>query len=330
MPPAIFSCKSTAFRTKAVNPYYLLAYLNSTHSRCLLERKVRGTVQTGLNIDDLKTLPIFIPSRKKQESIAQLTIQSKKEIDNAELLYAQAENLLLEELGLSDLKPRDDLYYTANLKDTRAISRLDAEYFQPKYAHLLQKLQRFKVKALGEIITALKKGIEVGSEAYQDSGAPFIRVSDLSKQGVNLENPKFISNELYWQLKNNYQPRKDEILLTKDATPGIAYLLEDDIKGIIAGGIVRLKVKEDIDKQYLALVISSVVGQEQIIRDGGGSVITHWKPEQIRSLLIPVLDKRIQEKLSDLVSRSHEAQLRAKELLAQAKHQVEQLIEKSA
>lgn len=312
-----------------IDPFYLTIFLCSYYGRKQFERYATGNVQPWLNLLQIKSLKVFVPDDEEQRKIRKLAIDSFEENKKSNLLYAQAENLLLEELGLADLKPRGELYYTVNLKDTRQVHRLDAEYFQPKYAYLLQKLQRFKVTILGEI-ASLKKGIEVGSEAYQEQGIPFIRVSDLSKQGVNRDDPKLISDELYQELKINYQPKKGEILLTKDATPGIAYVLEDEIKGIIAGGVVRLKIKYDIDRQYLALVISSVVGQEQITRDGGGSVITHWKPEQIKSLLIPVLDKSIQQKLSGLVRRSHEARRRAGELLAQAKHQVEQLIEKSA
>lgn len=59
---AIFSCKSTVFATKAVNPFYLIAYLNCGFGKKFLQRKVRGAVKTGLNIDDLRTLPIFLPN----------------------------------------------------------------------------------------------------------------------------------------------------------------------------------------------------------------------------------------------------------------------------
>lgn len=40
--PAIFSCKSTLFRTDKLNPYYLVAYLNSKYGQNLLLRNARG------------------------------------------------------------------------------------------------------------------------------------------------------------------------------------------------------------------------------------------------------------------------------------------------
>ena len=117
-------------------------------------------------------------------------------------------------------------------------------------------------------------------------------------------------------------------MLTKDATPGIACVLKEDIEGIMAGGILRLKLKnKDVEDEYLALCLNSIVGQMQAERDAGGSVIAHWKPEQIKNVLIPILPKSTQQKITDLVRQSHEARKKAKELLEEAKQKVEKLIE---
>lgn len=70
-----------------------------------------------------------------------------------------------------------------------------------------------------------------------------------------------------------------------------------------------------------------MIGRMQIERDGGGSVITHWRPEQIKNLLIPILPSQIQQKITSLVRHSHEARKEAKELLEKAKRKVENAIE---
>ena len=69
-----------------------------------------------------------------------------------------------------------------------------------------------------------------------------------------------------------------------------------------------------------------MVGRLQIERDSGGSVITHWKPDQIKNLQIPVLSSETQRKIAKLVKQSHEARRRAKELLEEAKRKVEEAI----
>ncbi len=61
--PAIYSCKSTVFRSDDVDARYLVAFLNSELGRQLLLRRTRGTVQTGLNLPDLRAieLPRYSP-----------------------------------------------------------------------------------------------------------------------------------------------------------------------------------------------------------------------------------------------------------------------------
>ena len=65
----------------------------------------------------------------------------------------------------------------------------------------------------------------------------------------------------------------------------------------------------------------------QIERDAGGSVIAHWKPEQIKKLQVSILSKSIQQKIADMVHQSHQASKKAKELLEKAKREVEESIE---
>ncbi len=66
----------------------------------------------------------------------------------------------------------------------------------------------------------------------------------------------------------------------------------------------------------------------QIERDSGGTVIAHWKPEQIKKLQVASLPKPTQQKIADLVRQSHQASKKAKELLEKAKREVEEFIEK--
>lgn len=325
--PAIFSCKSTAFRTNSINPFFLIAYLNCLYGRKLLQRKVRGAVQTGLNIDDLKLLPIYLPDIEFQNIIAKVVIEAKNNFDKSKVLYLQAEHLLLKELGIKDIDISHESCYEVNSGDVITANRIDAEYYQPKYEKIIKKIKEHPYNAIGNMFR-LVKGIEPGSSAYCDYGKPFIRVSNLTKFEINNNNQQYLSEKTYSELKTNYNPLQSEILLSKDATPGIAYHLNGPIEGIISGGILRLQSLSDIKKEYVCLMINSIVGQSQIERDSGGSVINHWKPSQVRNTLIPMLPDKIQEKIESLCLESHSARRQAKRLLEEAKLKVEEMIEK--
>lgn len=313
------------------HPFYIGVFLNTEYGKKLLVRGVYSGLQPHTAPSYIKSILIPIPDEKLMKAIKKSFLKAQELIVKSQSLYSQAENLLLEEFGLKDFKPQYKKTCIAKLSSTFSAHRIDAEYFQPAYENVIEKIKEknIELKSLKEFILTIQKGIEVGSENYQHEGKPFIRVSNLSINGFTDKDQKYISEELYQQLKETYEPKQGEFLLTKDATPGIAYVVKENIEGIIASGILKLQIDDrKINKEYLALCINSLIGRIQIERSGGGSVILHWRPEQIRKLLIPLLPLSNQQRIALLVQQSHEARKRAKELLEIAKKAVEIAVEK--
>lgn len=241
-------------------------------------------------------------------------------------LYLEAENFLLKEIGLKDYNPKHQLSFISKYSNLLNAERIDADYFQPKYDKITDKVkENAKLEKLGNLVS-IKKGIEVGSEEYQDEGVPFIRVSNVSKLEINSDNQRYITKELHNKLKEHYNPKKEEILLTKDASIGVAFLLQENRDMIISSGVLRLKVKEEINKNYLTLILNSIFVKLQIERDGGGSVILHWKPSKVKETLIPIILKDKQQKISDLVEESLKLRNNSRWLLEKAKKEVENFI----
>lgn len=306
-----------------ISPYYLTAFLNSKYGLLQTQREIVSSVQANIFLGQIKKFKIPIFEKKITEAIAQKYKDFLDELEKAKKFYREAEDLLLEELGLRDFENKENLFSIVNLSDVKKANRIDAEYFQLKFNTLLSKV---KTEKLGDLVL-MTKGFEPGSEAYQDNGKLFIRVSSVSKEGIIDKDQKYLNDKLYQKLKNDFEPKVEEILLTKDATPGIAYVLKESIEGIICGGILKLKTKENIEPEFLALCINSIIGKSQVERDAGGSIIAHWKPEQVKNLQVPVLPKTIQQKIVNLIKKSHQSRKKAKELLEEAKQKVEKLIE---
>ncbi len=308
-------------------PAYVYSFLISKYGKALVYQRLTGTAPPSIDKESVRGILIPLPSKRTNQVVKSIIEDYFKMLEESKKLYSQAEDLLLEELGLKNAVFEDELSYLVNYSDVISDNRIDPEYFQPKYQKLIGKIKNQNSKTLGELVF-IKKGFEPGSEVYQEEGKLFIRVSSVSKLGIEEKDQKYLSEELYQKLKKDYEPKVGDILLTKDATPGIAYVIKEQIEGIISGGILDLKVKDNIESEYLALCISSIVGQWQAQRDAGGSIIAHWKPEQVRNLIIPILLEEIQKEITDLVRKSHEARKKSKELLEQAKKEVEEMIEK--
>jgi restriction endonuclease S subunit len=310
-----------------ISPAYLLAFLLSEFGRSQLIRIIMLSGQGKIELEDIRNMVIYQASDTFQEDISDKVKNAQSFLNQSKVKYKEAQTLLLSELGLTDWQPKHSLSFVKNYSDTEQAKRLDAEYFQPKYEEIVEAIQSYPGgwDTLGNLVE-VKKCVEVGSEAYLDKGIPFIRVSNLSPFEITEE--KYISEKLYREIRK-HQPKQGEILFSKDATPGIAYYLNAQPKQMIpSGGILRLKIKtEKITGEYLTLVLNSILTKEQIKRDVGGSVILHWRPDQVKEIVIPVLSRVKQSEIQQKVTESFNLRKQSKHLLECAKRAVELAIE---
>jgi type I restriction enzyme, S subunit len=329
-----FECSSNqaiakiTLKPNSINPYYLSTFLNCKYGQSQIERFRTGTGQPNLNLGLIKLIRVVNTSvsfQNKIDEIVNTALRFRQESIN---FYKEAQNLLLSELDLTNWQPKHQLTFVKNYFDTAEAERIDAEYFQPKYEAITKAIKAYKSgwETLGNLLT-IKKCIEVGSDEYQNEGIPFVRVSNLSPFEISEE--KYISENLYQEIKQ-HQPKKGEILFSKDATPGIAYYLNETPKKMIpSGGILRLKNKSDrINNEYLTLVLNSFLTIEQANRDVGGSVILHWRPNQIKGTVIPLLPESMQLEIQQKVTESLSLRKQSKHLLECAKNAVEIAIDK--
>lgn len=239
--------------------------------------------------------------------------------------YRLAEWTLLQELYVEAWVTTSTASYSIkNYSVCKSSGRLDAEYYHPKYDALFAQLSKYECDTIKDI-AHIKKSVEPGSEAYQNSGIPFVRVSDVSKFGIS--EPNIYLSPSDFNL-NELRPKKDTILLSKDGSVGIAYKVEEDMDCITSGALLHLLVfNEDYIPDYLTLVLNSIVVQMQAERDSNGAIIQHWKPSEIEQVIIPKLPKPIQETISAKIQESFALKAESKRLLDEAKMMVDREIE---
>ena len=288
-PPSVTNQNIAVIKTdeNLLNPFYLTIFLNSKYGREQLWMLSRQTGQFNLNCREVEELLIPLLDADFQQEIETLVKSSFDLIEKTKSLYAQAEKLLFEKLGLEGFQEKYELSYTTNLSKVFGVHRIDAEYFKTTY---------------DSFMGCLKEHSEIAK---------------LQEFILDFQKPKTL-----------YEPKVGDFLLTKDVMPGTAYVVKEPVEGIAAGNILILKINENkINKEYLALCINSIIGNLQMEREGGESVITHWRPEQIKNLQVPILYREVQEEISSLIKRSHETKQRARELWEETKRKVEKTIE---
>ena len=353
---------STGFyvlQSHKLNPETLLTLFKSLPMQQLMKKGCSGTILSAISKPELEKLPVPIIRQEAQDEIAQhiqrsfalrkeamellekAKISVEQAVDNwgGEIIFNELQKqsvreercaiwLLLAEIGVLPIIEQENKIVNTykTLSDSFLSSgRLDAEYYQPKYDYLFSRIGRFRTSTLGEL-AEIRKSIEPGSDAYQETGVPFIRVSDLSKFGLS-GTTIHLNAEDYQDVP---RPQKDTILLSKDGSVGIAYKVEEPLDVITSGAILHLALKSrDVLPDYLTLVLNSTIVRLQAERDAGGSIIQHWKPSEIENVVIPILPMYVQERIVEQLKYSFKLRKESQSLLEEAKLMVEMSIEGS-
>ncbi len=317
--------------TTKISASLLVAYCLTKEVQTILSCSQYGTAHPRFFEFVFDNLPIpnsVLSLNDKIENIFSKSFTLRKQ---SKTLYKQAENLLLTELGLLNFQPSNKNIAIKSFSESFGDSgRLDSEYYQPKYDDIIDKIKNTKYDTLNNIVN-IQKSIEPGSNAYQENGIPFVRVSNLTKFEVSSPDIHISPDIFEVGELDKLQPKKNTILLSKDGTVGIAYNLKKDAGYITSGALLHLKVKNEykhkVFNEYLTLILNSAVVQMQSQRDAGGSIIKHWKPSEIKQVLIPIINQDIQTQIEQKIKQSFKLKDESKQLLELAKKAVEVAIE---
>lgn len=320
----IFSCKSTIFRNSKMDPYYLLAYFNSKYGRDCLLRRQRGAVQTGLNKDDLKTVPV--PIFDEELEIGELVRQALTKSNMSKQLYAEAQQLLEEELGLNALVLEKPKSYESSFSEIVTGARVDAEYYNPQ-ADTIYQAECFENSIPLKNMFTIVRGLT--PTQYFKEGTPVLKTKNIRIPIIDETKVEDFSN-----LSGNYTMIKNSDLILACMGVGslgrISYVFDDSSKAIIDGTLRVLRAKDGFNNQIIPamLFLTSHYGQILIYKGIIGSTgIISLPDNHLKNIKIPIIENEVAKNITQLVVDSYNARKESEQLLEQAKRRVEELIE---
>lgn len=334
---SIFSCKSTIIRAKKIDPVYLLTYLNSSVGRLFSLRGVRGAIQQGLNLSDLKEIKVFLPSESFQKNIRGIVSKAFTLTAFAGSLYSHAEQMLLSELGLLNWKPKHCLSFVKKYSETDSAGRIDAEYFQPMYEEIIDRFHKNSKTEILENITKL-----IG----HPSNPPYTSESSKSKTFIVTQKHlgNYFPSDNFWEdpealyttddfikVNKSYLLQKNDIILySVGAYIGKANIYNSDIKATIGSFLTLIRPDyEKINPYYLLVFLNSEAGKQMTRRCSRGMAQQYVYPYDIKKFVIPIISKQRQMEIEEKMLESLDAKELSKHLLDIAKRGVEMAIEKS-
>lgn len=141
----------------------------------------------------------------------------------------------------------------------------------------------------------------------KDEGVPFISSKDVTTKVINWNNIKYITKDLHKELYKRIAPQKNDILLAKNGTTGVAALVEDDkVFDIYVTLAVLRPTRNLMYPKYLLNVVNSPVCKEQFDEHLIGIGLPNLHLNVIKEVMIPLPpfeeQKRIVAKLEELIS----------------------------
>lgn len=326
---ATCSCKLAILRPKQIESEFVAMFLKSKYGQNQIQKFRRGSGQTGLILEDFDQLLIPNLQQKFRNKIRDLSNKAFEIVENSIYCYTQAENLLLNNLGLQDFQPSVEAVNTKSLKESFLSSgRLDAEYYQPKYDTIESKLSTLSTFKIKEVFTLLSNP---SPSTYRETGIKVIKTKNVRIPNIEIDNITDHTEQA------NLLIEKDDLLF---ASMGVGSLgrvsyIDKAISDCTIDGTIKLfRTKEKFKNQYIEiptlLFLTSSIGQELIYKYVIGSTgIISISKENIENLVIPKVDKRHAKKLNDLVLESQQLKVESEKLLEVAKRAVELAIEQN-
>ena len=307
-------------------PEYLATFLSSKYGVSDIKRRSRQSInQTNVNPEEVKEIDIPLLSLSFQFKLKDYFDKAYTWLHTSEVLYAQAEQTLLDAVGLADFKPSTQ---NTNIKTFAqsfgSSGRLDAEYYQPKYEDYLKLIFDYKDgwAKLAEICTLKDANFNPTNETnYQ-----YIELSDIDKSGGISGCTKDIGENLPSRARRFVNAGDVVVSSIEGSLSSCALVPTEYDNSLCSTGFYVIKSQE-ISSETLLVLMKSELMQNILKQSCSGTILTAMNKDEFSNLPIPKIDLTTQTNISQLVQQSFSLKAQSEHLLNVAKRAVEMAIE---
>lgn len=160
-------------------------------------------------------------------------------------------------------------------------------------------MAKYKLDELCEFIT---DGTHQTPE-YCDDGVIFLSSKDVTERKINWDDVRYIPDELHEKLYKRLSPRKNDILLAKNGTTGVAAIVDRDEIFDVYVSLAVLRPLETIYPKYLLYAINSPVAKRQFNAGLKGIGVPNLHLGVIRETIVNVAQWDEQKKVCEILDR---------------------------
>ena len=169
-------------------------------------------------------------------------------------------------------------------------------------------MTKYRLEEVCELIT---DGTHQTPEYCDDGGIVFLSSKDVTEQKINWNDVKHIPLKLHEKLSSRLVPRRNDILLAKNGTTGVAALVDSDEIFDIYVSLALLRPLGNILPRYLLYAVNSPVAKRQFNAGLKGIGVPNLHLSVIRKTEINVVPYEDQLMICGLLEKvSHVIELR--------------------
>ncbi|EFA9285218.1 restriction endonuclease subunit S [Escherichia coli] len=302
------------------DPYYLVSYLNCDQGQKAFKRLGRGTIIPGVSLLDVPRLPIPKVSEFVQKYIGDKVRQAEQLRAWAKLLRTSVD-AHLNSLNLPINEPPALLNRVSaqTMED-----RLDPRHYRTHYLCLVREIEKLPHDSISTLVE-LASGCPVSSNDFlENSGIPLVRIRNIGFDDfIGLDTG--VSQDVY-QDATKYQAKDKMIVVGMDGIFRSQFFISDELPMLVNQRVAMLS-PQNIRGELLTHWLNRPEGQMQLNQWAVKTTVEHTSLSDIGRVLIPRLDKSLENKLADYLLNARLAYRYAKFLTQVAKTLVEALIE---
>ena len=325
---ATCSCKLAILRPKEIESEFVAIFLKSKYGQNQIQKFRRGTGQTGLILEDFDQLLIPQLEISFRKEIKALVDSSFNKIDTSIYKYGQAENLLLQNIGLKDFRPNQEAVNIKSFKNSFLQSgRLDAEYYQVKYENYENAINCKKHTFIKDEYIHIKNTCGRDKDGYH-----YIEIGDVNVSDGSNNSNYVLTKDLPANAKT--LAKKGDLLIS-NVRPyrGAVSIIENDFHNnlIVSGAFTVLRKQENsiFNNEVLKVLLRTEVYKDWLLKFNVGTSYPVIKDEDVLKLSIPIIELTIQTQIASLIQESFKLKAESEKLLTVAKIAVETAIEQS-
>ncbi len=161
-------------------------------------------------------------------------------------------------------------------------------------------MAKHKLEDICEFIT---DGTHQTPEYCDENGVIFLSSKDVTERKIDWDNVKYIPKTLHEQLYKRLKPQKNDILLAKNGTTGVAAIVDRDEVFDVYVSLAVLRPKPDIYPKYLLYAINSSVAKRQFNAGLKGIGVPNLHLSVIRKTELNIAERDKQESICQLLDK---------------------------